>query len=182
MKTFLSTMSILLLTLTSILTTSTISYGSNGSIPLSGALIMPNDPMPLSPEWNVLDIKGSFIGEYKAEILVYHYVDSTERWVNDYSIEQKKDYSIRLNPEVDYQVWFLSPEGGTKILCIESGTFGTYSISCDIDFSLPGKLFSKLYQDDEGCGYLMDTCKGCFITYDTHPIDNVEANIVGHDQ
>lgn len=182
MKTFSSTMSILLLTPIFILTTSTISYGSNSSIPLSGAVLTPNNPMPFNPEWNVLDIKGSFIGEYKAEILVYHYVDSVDRWVNDYSIEEKKDYSIRLNPEVNYQVWFLSPEGGIKILCIESGTLGTYSISCDIDFSLPGKLFSKLYQDDEGCGYIIDTCGACFNIYETHPIDNVEANIIGHDQ
>ena len=184
MKTLLVHLSYLCIALLSTLTMSSISYGMKSSIPVSG--LLPDDPLfahnaVISPQWNYFEIKGSIIGEVEAEILVYHYIDNSESWVNVYSIEEKKDYSIRLSPEEDYQVWLLSPEGGTKILCIESGMYSTYSLQCDIDFSVPDKLFSKLYQDDKSCGYLMDTCRGCFITYDTHPIDNVESKIVSHD-
>lgn len=178
-------MGYLCIVLLSILTMSSISYGMKSSIPVSG--LLPGDPLfahnaAISPDWNYLEIKGSFIGGLEAEILVYHYVDSSKLWVNVYSIDKIKDYSIRLSPEEDYQVWFLSPEGDTKILCIESGMHGTYSLKCDIDFFVPSKLFSKLYQDDKSCEYIMDTSRGYFITYDIYSIDNVEAKSVSHEQ
>lgn len=184
MKSLQALMSTLILALVSTLTMSSISYGmKDNSMPVSG--LFPDDPVITlatnNPDWNVLEIKGQFIGGYEAEINVYSYIDSLDKWVNIYSLEEKKDYSIRLNPEEDYQVWFLSPGGGTKILCIESGNFGTYSLSYNIDFSISSKLFSVLYQDDESCRYVMSSCKGCFIDFDTHPVDNIELSVINNE-
>jgi hypothetical protein len=107
----------------------------------------PSDLIPASPgENNALTITGDVFGDYKVDINVFYFDDSECLWVKYESHNAKKRYSITLNPETDYQIWYQAPAGHLKILYVDKGSAGVWDAEIDINFEDMKSIFAHMYQ------------------------------------
>ena len=95
---------------------------------------------------NCLKIKGKIINGYTAEIAAFQYSDNTSKWVMIYSKKNKTNYSLVLNPQLNYQIFFLSNNGQVKVLHIDAGDKGMWEKEVDVDFDKAYIKHAKIYQ------------------------------------
>ena len=123
--------------------------GRGGSI-LSLTLMILFTSMHISghsqTDGNYLKLKGNILGKYKAQVQVFAYVESADKWVTTYDKSNRSRYCLILDPQTNYQVWFSTTEGQTKILHIGAGDKGPWHKYLDIDFSDEGSSYAYMQQ------------------------------------
>jgi hypothetical protein len=98
-----------------------------------------------------LKVKGEIFNEYNATITVYASDDkSIDAWSKIASKTVSKKYRLRLATDKDYQIFFMSDAGHTKVVHIKAGDPGTYLEYIDIDFEGSSERHACMYQNDEG--------------------------------
>lgn len=95
---------------------------------------------------NCLILKGKILNGYTAEIAVFQYFYNTGKWVMMYSKKNKTRYSLQVNPQLNYQIFFLGNNGEVKVLHIDAGNKGMWEKEVDIDFDLSNLKHAKMYQ------------------------------------
>lgn len=96
-----------------------------------------------------LKLKGNILNEHKADVYVYVQEEGTDLWRKISEKKQRSSYSLRLATDKDYQVFFISNAGPTKVVHVKSGKEGMYYEYVDIDFEGSTKRHASLYQDEE---------------------------------
>lgn len=100
---------------------------------------------------NYLKVKGQIFNEYNANIIVYVQNDeSVNEWSKVASRNVSKRYKLRLATDKNYQVFFMSDAGHTKVIHIASGEPGTYLEYIDIDFEGSSERHACMYQNENG--------------------------------
>ena len=95
---------------------------------------------------NYLLLKGKVLNGYTAEIAAFQYFDDTGKWDMIYSKKNKTYYSFLLNPQQNYQIFFLSNDGQVKVLHIDAGNKGMWEKEVDVDFDKVNIKHAKIYQ------------------------------------
>ena len=135
---------------------------------------------PAISQTNMLILHGVIHNNQKATILVFEYDEEANEWFKSQEMKDTKDYQVMLNPTTAYQIWYMSPEGGTKIMYIDKGDEGRWEATVNIDFSLRTRLFSHMYQfcNHEGSIYVSDFLpeSQCSIL----PANNVGENLTSN--
>jgi hypothetical protein len=100
---------------------------------------------------NYLKVKGEIFNDYNAKIIVYVQEGlENDEWSKIASRDVSKKYRLRLATDKNYQIFFMSEAGHTKVIHIASGSPGTYLEYIDIDFEGSSERHACMYQNDEG--------------------------------
>ncbi len=95
---------------------------------------------------NTLILQGDIDIDEKIDIMVFEFDYSTCNWISKETVTEKKDYHLILNPTKNYQVWFKTPSGRTKILYITKGKECAIRVKMNVDFN-NNLQFASLYQE-----------------------------------
>lgn len=60
--------------------------------------------------------------------------------------KNKTNYSLVLNPQLNYQIFFLSNNGQVKVIHIDAGDKGMWEKEVDVDFDKAYIKHAKIYQ------------------------------------
>jgi hypothetical protein len=100
----------------------------------------------------MLIVQGQLLTDQNTHILIYEFNTKTNKWVEIESSVEQKEFMLILDPEESYQVWFSQSNGYTKILYVDPGEAGLWTVNLNLNFADTSKLFSHMYQmcSDEG--------------------------------
>lgn len=96
-----------------------------------------------------LKLKGKILAEHKADINLYIQSNETAEWIRIACKYDKSKYNLRLSPQHNYQVFFSSTAGPTKVLHIKSGESGMWIANIDIDFENSSEKNAYIYQEED---------------------------------
>lgn len=106
---------------------------------------------------NYLKIKGKILKGYFADIDVFCYIHNSEEWHKINSKSNKSNYSIRLDPKSNYQIYFTSNQGQTKVLHVDAGHSGMWIKEIDVDFDQGYMVHAKISQTDNRNDYIISS-------------------------
>lgn len=108
------------------------------------------------PDTKTLKLKTEVSGKHKADIMVFAWDETSSKWVKTLEQNHKKKSNMYLDPEVDYQIWFTSADGLTKVLHIERGEAGAWYEEVVVDFNDKSNRYARFYQKNWNYGYAME--------------------------
>lgn len=95
---------------------------------------------------NYIKLKGHIENANKSvTVRVFAQTDEPSIWKAVDKSVRKANYTVKLNPTVNYQVWFTDSQGYTKIMHHRRGTEGRWSLTLDIDFN--STYYCEVYQE-----------------------------------
>ena len=101
-------------------------------------------------------IKGDIIDNYKVDVLVYTYDESSDKWVQTKMLKTRSKYKLVLDPTLNHTIVFFGNEK-LKTIQIKAGEDGRWFKFIDIDFNIIGDLNACLIQqDDDYLIYIVD--------------------------
>jgi len=96
---------------------------------------------------NYLKVQGKILGDYTANIQVWENNPKEGAWQKIYEKSDKSKYSVRLNPQLEYQIYFISNLGRVKTIYVDAGEAGPWLMKLNINFDALSTNYAKIYQD-----------------------------------
>ncbi len=146
------------------------------SIIIIGLVIIIGSTSGQPHQQNYLLLKGKVLRGYTAEIAVFQYFDSTSTLV--YLKKNKTNYSLVLNPQLNYQIFFLSNDAQIKVLHIDAGEEGIWVKEVDVDFDLTNIKHAKIYQSSSKMDYNIVMVSDDYINQKKNTIIKGEEKII----
>ena len=100
---------------------------------------------------NYLKMRGKILDNKTADISVFQEDDGD--WTEVKTYKSKKHYLLRLNPEENYYVSFISSDGLTKVMYVDGGNIGAWMMHLDIDFKTKSIKHARVFQDPSNKDY-----------------------------
>lgn len=120
-----------------------------------------------SDQQNYLNLKGEILNGYSADIELFKYVITSNEWISIYYKRNKVKYNFKLDPQFNYQVFFLSNQGQIKVLHVDAGEKGIWTKEVDIDFDQEHLLHAKIGQSVNKDCYNMIAVSNDYVTKDS---------------
>lgn len=102
---------------------------------------------------NCLYLKGKILDGYSANIELFEYNNIKKEWVSILTEKNKKKYNIKVDPLLNYQIYFKNNHGQVKVLHIDSGKRGLWFKYVDIDFNQKNLCYAKIHQSAKKADY-----------------------------
>jgi hypothetical protein len=129
---------------------------------------------------NYLKVQGKILADYTADIQVWEYQPGDETWVKVYDKSNKTKYSIRLNPQLNYQIRFTSNEGHMKVMHVDAGVEGPWYMKLNINFNQYKLNYAKMYQNTDKTHYLFTSVDRYYVNttkmMQVTDLNNITAN------
>jgi hypothetical protein len=93
---------------------------------------------------NYLKVKGKILDGNTADIMVF--AEDGGTWTKVRSMKSRKSYSVKLNPEENYNIVFTSADGIKKVMKVEAGNTGMWIMHLDINFKEYTVKYARMYQ------------------------------------
>ena len=97
---------------------------------------------------NYIKLKGHIENaEDNVTIRVFKEVNSPTGWASVDKSVKRLNYTVKLDPTSNYQIWFTDAEGYTKIMYHKAGLEGRWSLQLDIDFN--STKYCEVFQEEK---------------------------------